>query len=230
MDHVTIEEHGVVERYLLGQLAPEEAEGFEEHYLDCPECLEKLELSRRLRDGLKEVAAEEGSELARTAIVAWLLRRGRALQAGLTVALLAVVILPWAFLAPEVSRLSHELDQALAPQVRTPVYSLSPERSGAGEEPSTRITLGPAPEWVVLALRLPPSQSPATCRVHLRQTEGESLWRSGIIEPDISGRVTFSVHSSWLEAAGYVVELDAPTSEGEYRRLTRFAFQIQREE
>lgn len=248
MDHVKIEDDNLVERYLLGQLAPAEAAGFEDHYLDCPECLEKLELSRRLRDGLKEVAAEDGRQLARTAVLTWLLRRGRAFQAGLGVAFLTLAILPWALLAPRVSRLageserlSGELAMALSPQIRMPAYSLSPERSGPGGEPSTRITLGSTPEWVVLALQLPPTQSPspaAAYRVRLLQAEAEPLWQSGQLEPDASGtfprrgtgeRLTLSVHSSWLDAADYVVELESLTPEGDVQPVTRFAFRVRRE-
>ncbi len=234
MDHVAIEEDNVVERYLMKQLSAADATRFEEHYLDCSECLEKLELSKRLYQGLQEVAAEEGTRvLARSALLAWLLRRGP-LQAGLGLALLAVVILPWALLMPEVSRVRRdnarvagELVQALSPQTRTPTYSLSPERSGPGEEPSTRITLGSTPEWVVLTLQLPPFQSPAACRVRLREAEGETLWQSGQIEPDASGRVTLSVHSSWLAASDYVMELDALTPGGESQSVARFTFQVQ---
>ncbi len=262
MDHVTIEESNVVERYLLGQLAAADAARFEEHYLDCPDCLEQLELSKRLCQGLKEVAAEEETRLAGAAVLAWLLRRGRGLQATLAAALLAVVILPWALLVPEVSRLSGEhqrlageLAQALSPQARTPTYSLSPERSGPGEEPSTRITLGTTPEWVVLALQLPPPQSPSptvafdaadSYRVRLMEAEGafptrpgEPIWHSGQIEPDAAGPfprrgtgeiLTFSVHSTWLEAADYVVELDALTPTGESQPMARFAFRVRRDE
>lgn len=232
MDHLTIEEENVVERYLLRKLAPADAEQFEEHYLDCPDCLEKLELSKQLHRGLRDVAAEDGTSLTRMAALAWLVRRGRTLQTFLAVAVLAVAVLPWALLAPRVSRLTDEqqrlegaLAQALAPQMRTPTYVLSPERSGTAAEPSTRVTLDATSEWVVLALQLPPSGSPAASRVRLREAEGRTLWESGPTEPDVSGRVTFSVHSSWLEAKSYVVELDRPATGGEF-----FAFQVQRDE
>ena len=246
MDHVTSEDRNVVERYLLGRLSAAAAARFEDHYLDCPECLEKLELSRRLRDGLRDVAAEEGTHLARTAVVAWLLRRGRAFQAGLAVAVLALTILPWALLAPEVARLSGErqrvagdLVQALSPQIRTPAYSLSPERSGPGAEPSTRVTLRSAHEWVVLALQLPPSESPPTpgasgavvgYRLRFLGAEPEPLWRSEALAPDASGRVTLSVHSSWLETADYVVELEALDQGGISRSVARFTFRVRRDE
>jgi hypothetical protein len=227
MDHETIEEQDVAERYLLGRLGAEDAARFEEHYLDCPLCLEKLELSRRLRDGLKDVAAEEGTKLAGTAVLAWLLRRGRVLQAVLAVALLGVAVLPWALLMREVSRLDGELTLALAPQVGTPTYFLSPERSGPGKEPSTRVTLGPEPEWVVLALQPPPG--PARYLVRFRPAGGEALWQHGPVEADAAGRVTLSVHSSWLEGGDYVVELDAVDPQGGSRPVAGFAFRVRRE-
>ncbi len=237
MDHVTIEEENVVERYLMGHLAAAEATRFEEHYLDCQECLDKLELSKRLYQGLKDVAAEEGTRLAGSALLAWLLRRGRALQAGLAVALLALAILPSAILLPRTSRLAGEqerlageLARALAPQLRSPTYALSPVRSVPGEEPNIRVTLGSTPEWVVLALGLPPSAKPADYRVRLRQAEGEPLWQSGPLVPDASGLVALSVHSSWLEAMNYVVELDVLTPGGGSESSARFTFQVRRGE
>lgn len=235
MEHVTIEESNVAERYLLGQLDAEEASRFERHYLDCPECLERLELGKRLSQGLKDLAAEEGARLARTALLAWLVR-GRPLKAALVLAVLAVAILPWAVLAPQVSRLAGEHDRlageltaALAPQVRTPTYALSPERSGPGEEPSTWVTLHSAPEWVALALQLPPAESSAQYRVRLRPEGGELLWESAPLAGDAAGQVAMSVHSSWLPAADYVVELDALAPGREPRPVARFAFRVRRD-
>ncbi len=230
MDHLTIEEENVVERYLMRQLTPADAELFEEHYLDCDDCLEKLELAKRLHRGLRDVAAEDGTSLTRMTVLAWLVRRGRGLQTFLAMAVLAVAVLPWALLAPRVSRLTSEhqrlegeLAQALAPQIRTPTYVLSPERSGPGAEPSTRVTLDSTPRWVILALQLPPSGSPAAGRIRLREAEGDTLWESGPMEPDAVGRVTVSVHSSWLESKAYVVEFDSRATGGEW-----FAFRVQR--
>ena len=235
-DHQALEEANLVERYLMGKLSAAEVELFEEHYLDCDECLEKLELSKRLYQGLQEVAAEEVPRaVAQTALLAWLLRRGRTFQSALVLGLLAVVILPWAFLMPEMSRLrgeqkrlSGELGGAFAPQLQTPAFSLSPKRSGPEEEPSTRVTLGAAHEWVVLTLQLPPTQTPASYRVRLLQAEGTSLWQGGPFEPDASGRVTLRVHSSWLEAATYHLELVAAREGGDEPPPVRFSFRVRR--
>jgi hypothetical protein len=234
MDHLTIEEHNVVERYLMRKLDGAEIALFEEHYLDCQECLEKLELSKRLYQGLQEIAAQEVPKtLAQTTILAWILKRGRPFQGVLILGLLTVVVLPWALLAPELGRmrgeqerLSGELVQALAPQTQTPIFSLSPERSASDEEPSTRVTVGSTPEWVVLALQLPPYQTSALYRVRLLEAEGTSLWQSGPLQPNASGQIMLSVHSSWLEAKDYHLRLNTLTAEGEELPVTRFSFRV----
>jgi predicted HAD superfamily Cof-like phosphohydrolase len=59
MDHDYINEHGVVSLYAAGKLSPEERAGFEEHFVNCRQCLEQIEVTAELRDGLRQVAKED---------------------------------------------------------------------------------------------------------------------------------------------------------------------------
>jgi predicted HAD superfamily Cof-like phosphohydrolase len=59
MDHDYINEHGVVSLYVAGKLSPEERAGFEEHFVNCRQCLEQIEVTAELRDGLRQVAKED---------------------------------------------------------------------------------------------------------------------------------------------------------------------------
>jgi hypothetical protein len=61
MDHDYINEHGVVALYVAGKLSPEERPRFEEHFVDCRQCLEQIELTGELRDGLRQVAKEDAA-------------------------------------------------------------------------------------------------------------------------------------------------------------------------
>jgi Putative zinc-finger len=61
MDHDYINEHGVVSGYVAGRLSPEERAGFEEHFLDCRQCLEQIEVTSELREGLRQVAKEDAA-------------------------------------------------------------------------------------------------------------------------------------------------------------------------
>lgn len=45
--------------YVAGKLSPEERIGFEEHFVNCRQCLDQIELTDDLRGGLKQVAKED---------------------------------------------------------------------------------------------------------------------------------------------------------------------------
>src|ERR1700678_4019727 len=75
MDHDYINEHGVVALYVAGKLSPEERAGFEEHFADCRQCLEQIEVTKELREGLRQVVKEDagrpgvpGSDVSRSDI------------------------------------------------------------------------------------------------------------------------------------------------------------------
>jgi hypothetical protein len=62
MDHKYINELDLVERYLMGRLAAEETAEFEEHFVDCLQCVDQLKTTRALMDGLRIVASEQAPE------------------------------------------------------------------------------------------------------------------------------------------------------------------------
>jgi hypothetical protein len=59
MDHKYIAQSNVIDQYVLGKLATDEAEAFENHFIDCPECVEQLSITRSLVHDLKGLAVEE---------------------------------------------------------------------------------------------------------------------------------------------------------------------------
>ena len=61
MDHHYIEENNLVERYVLGRLPAQEQVRFEEHFAECGECLEQLELAGDLDTALRAAAAEDAA-------------------------------------------------------------------------------------------------------------------------------------------------------------------------
>jgi hypothetical protein len=61
MDHDYINEHGVVSLYVAGKLPLEERAGFEAHFVDCRQCLEQIEATAELREGLRQVAKEDAA-------------------------------------------------------------------------------------------------------------------------------------------------------------------------
>src|SRR5262245_48524010 len=59
MDHKYIAELDMVDRYLMGRLTAEEISEFEEHFVDCADCVGQLTSTKALIDGLRVVAAED---------------------------------------------------------------------------------------------------------------------------------------------------------------------------
>jgi hypothetical protein len=116
MDHHYIEDHGIADRYLLGKLPAEERVRFEEHFVDCHECLERLEMTESFRSALQTVAAEDAaraSAYAKVGLLAWVARLSRGRRAVLLAsAILLLLTLPAALLIRERTAGHEELAQA----------------------------------------------------------------------------------------------------------------------
>jgi hypothetical protein len=116
VDHRYIEEANITDYYLLGKLPPEEQARFEEHFIDCQKCLDRLETARDFRRALKSAVAEDAarsSAYVRAGLLAWLSRRSRWQQVAL---LITTILLPaalvMAFFVPKIKRTQEELEQA----------------------------------------------------------------------------------------------------------------------
>ena len=57
MDHTYIDENSLIDRYVRTTLPVVEQAAFEEHFVDCPRCLEQLGIARSLREALRSFAA-----------------------------------------------------------------------------------------------------------------------------------------------------------------------------
>jgi hypothetical protein len=63
MNHEQIDQFNFIDRYLMGQLPEEENNGFEEHFVDCPQCIARLQTTRSFLQDLRYVAAEQTSKI-----------------------------------------------------------------------------------------------------------------------------------------------------------------------
>src|SRR5687767_2755131 len=142
MDHSRMDELGIAELYVTGKLPPADAEEFEEHYLGCPECLERLEAAEALRQGLRyEAVSQITGQAVQAGVLARLSRLARSRSAALLAAgLLVAVLAPSGLLLRQVG----ELDRARTELGRTRA-ELAEQREGrrsaeaqAGEAAGTR--------------------------------------------------------------------------------------------
>lgn len=238
MDHAHIDEYHVAERYLMGQLPAAEAALFEEHYFDCAECLERLELAGRFRHALKGVVVEEA---ARSASLLWLgplvrWARRRSWQAVSTLgALVLLVVLSAGHLAHRIDQLetergqlSAELQRILEPQANAPILRLGSERSDPEEvEPSALLTLDGEPEWIVLWME-PENESPGSYQATLVAPDGGVVWQRDGLERDAFGALRIYLHSSAVAAGVYRLELAASGADGGGAPTATYAFRVRR--
>jgi hypothetical protein len=116
MDHQFIEGHNIPDRYLQGTLSATERARFEEHLIDCAECLDRLEMTEDFRGALRTVAAE-GALMspvhARPGLRTWVreMPGGRS-AALLAAAVLLLVALPAVLLIIMTGQARRQMDQA----------------------------------------------------------------------------------------------------------------------
>jgi Putative zinc-finger len=111
MMHLEIEKAETIERYIRNQLTKEERQAFEEHFLGCDECFEKLQTAERFAAGLRD-AAERGlleaqPQATNPAWFAW------AFSATACTALVLAGLAGWAYFG-QMPRLRSELQQTVA--------------------------------------------------------------------------------------------------------------------
>jgi hypothetical protein len=118
MEHSYIEDHHIADRYLSGKLLIEERMRFEEHFVDCVECLDRLQTIDDFRAGLRTVAAEEAMRLhaylgvGQAGVLARIARIVRMRQSPLLALVILLLALPVAFLTLEWRSARRELTQA----------------------------------------------------------------------------------------------------------------------
>jgi putative zinc finger protein len=115
MLHTHIDNDEIIERYVRGQLAPEERRAFEEHFFGCEECFEKLQDAERFHAGIRDAARrgllQDASQVAFTPNRATWFRW--AFAATACASLVLGVTVGWIFLR-EIPSLHKELQQTVA--------------------------------------------------------------------------------------------------------------------
>lgn len=111
MDHKYIDDLDIVDRYLMGRLGAEETSEFEEHFVDCEHCVDRLKFTKALIEELRLVGigqTQEAEERNRGGF--WVKhRKALALVAGF-ISLIALVGVFFAL--NQVRRARAEADQA----------------------------------------------------------------------------------------------------------------------
>ena len=251
MDHAYIEEHGLVDLYHRGQLPPEVEPGFEEHFVGCAECQEKLEMARGFQRGLKTVVAED---VTRAGLLAWLVRRRWIAVAALVLAAVLPLLgylagsrdagpasteASWRQLYEKERRSAEGLRQRLeeserqqvaqvpetpappSPLVNTPVFLLTAVR-GEDEVPAVDVESG----WFSLAVDAGDDPRFASYRVTITDSRGSRVFREAGLKPNALEALVLTFPAGFLKPGEYRLALEGLQPDGGAVDLSGYSFRI----
>jgi len=238
MNHQEIETQNVAERYVLRTLPPEESARFEEHFVDCPHCQDRLEAVERFRAALKPLAAAgaaraESGQLSRAgwSRPAWLLAASLVLAAGLAFLFYSRVTLQRELERTRSASLDwrkrYEAERDTAESLRRPAppqplvgptFYLTTARSAESDtsEPVNRITLPPGLSWVILSFGGKIDPGFRSLRASLKDSSGRVVWEQDALPAISQEPLSVALPSALLRSGVYVIDLQGLSSDGRY--------------
>ena len=253
MDHREIEERNIPDLYLMNKLSGEMRLRFEDHFVSCPECLNRLESTEDLRAALKSnlTSSFRGAEVQRpsaffrrfafaSAVAVFLIATGLAATFALRWSeerrqLLEVrtrLAEATAILEKERNKnaqLSNEIAALTEQQVNVPVFPLVVTRSGldSSASPTNRIQLPRSPSWLILSLELPDVPAIDTYKATVRDSQGRALLDFASLKSNSKDNLAVSVISSIFTQGDYVISLTGLKA-GQSIPLGSYSFRVVR--
>jgi hypothetical protein len=252
MDHARIDEDQLAQRYLMGKLDAESRHRFEEHFVDCPACLETLETFESLRTALKELPPGIPAAMATAPgrpWPAWALlaaacvlmsaagslyfygeaRRARreleaARQASEKAGLHEAELAPSNGKRPAIppASMSDAGREALAAAPLAAVVFTLNRTRGVSVEPDDRIAL-PSAGWVVLLFDRPDRSAPRGYRVQVSTAAGRPVGEPVTASAASGGMLAVGLPSSLLAAGDYAL---AVQDAGSGAALAAYRFRV----
>jgi Putative zinc-finger len=226
MDHTYIQEHQIVSQYAVGKLDPADRVQFEDHLVDCPQCLDELELTDDFRHSLRNVESLRDRPVA-------LQRRVVAILAAAAVVVIGVVSF---FFMRENRGIERQLDQARtdastwerryndehqartnaesqlreSPVASAPLFTLNLTRSANlnTDAPSNAISIPREAKVIVLSLELQNDPDFESYRATLIDAAGSIVWTADGINPSTSGALALILPASVIRPGKYILTID----------------------
>ena len=248
MEHSYIEQHDVLWQYLRRRLPEEQARQFEAHFIDCPLCLENLEVEDGMRRGLHTVRALSTSVVGRGAPQAGRAMRSLAAAAVVVVAAAssAGYIQTWRALQASRQRVSvlereaqagvsalekrettvppTPLKQAGELPAQVAVFELEQTRSADASSPSI-VTLPESSTLVVFTLPIGSTSGSSRLQATLEDEGGSTVWRKDDVQA-ASPVVGVAVPRSLLPAGSYRIVLTGIIQGRPAFLIARYAFRV----
>ena len=249
MNHQDIAQQQVVERYVAGRLSDEEVARFEEHMIDCRDCIDEVALVGDLRKGLEEAAADGVWKHAplpqRLAPGLW-----ERIQSALSfpapawalAGLLLAAVPSWMVIRSSQVEMANL--RAANQSLRTDLESRQPAKPSAigvaalalsltrgvddGSGPLPRVRLNADQQALVLALEYAHDPAIQSFRATLVGVDGTAVATTASIEAPESDTIGVEFPSAGLGAGRYAVNLEGTNAAGRSATLGHFRFEVTR--
>ena len=205
MNHASSTQTKMAERYVLGELLPEERDAFERHFFECPECAGDLYSAQVLAESAHAIFREEPAQLASrfrprtwTRWVSWFHFPAGVPMAG-ALALLTLTLYQNAILYPGLRRAAAV---AATPGILPSVVLVPSARSAV---PS--ISIPASAPFLQLSLALPAARISGRYDCELRDGFGRILWTVPVSVDRATDDINLLVPSGKLENGAYEVIL-----------------------
>ncbi len=222
MTHAEIEQHDLVDRYLLRKLPAEVEVAFTEHYLGCRTCVQKLEAGRKLLEVLenaepppKPAANEKGW------VRGWWLPQPAWGVAAALAALALYVNLSRPAAPGLVPSSGEQVPRSGAP---APVLELRTYR--AADEPGPALGAAEAAGGFWLQMDLRALDAYSSYAVEVVAETGPTAWSGRGAPGEQRDQLRVRVDGSRLEPGPYWVRLSGLTADGSPRLLREYALEV----
>ncbi len=216
MDHLSIEEQNLIDRYVRGTIPADERAEFEEHFLDCADCQEQIEIAKSLRQAVRESAREQTGRRQRQG-------SGWRWVAIAACAGLVIVVAASAVFWSQRDRARNELASARLSQERAPVVlglSLSREASEPRE-----ITVPSEPRWIVFLAEIDATRY-SRYGASVIGSRGQEIWSQVGIQPNSPDSISVAIPPGTLHPGEFTLAISGAQPDSTLIPIARFPLRL----
>ena len=225
MQHSQIEEQNLIDRYVRGTMPAAERAEFEEHFVDCAECQEQIEVAKSLRQAVRESIAESaGGWIAGEPVH----ERRRPASGWRWVAIAACAGLLMALgtstvLLLQRERARRELASArLSSELAPVVFGLRLSRDATAPRD---ITLPGDSRWMIFLAEIDATRY-SRYRASVTGSRGEEIWSQDGIRPNSPDSISVAIPSGALHPGTYTLAVSGAQPDGSLIPVARFPLRL----
>jgi len=202
MNHQQALEEHATERYLLGEMAPEERRAFEEHYLECPECLEAVTFGADFMEAGRQVALEDKSMRVSTVVPTWRERLLAVVSGGLrpVAALSCALLLGLVGIGYQAATIHRQRQTIASLQDLRPEYRFVLTGESRGK---TRIIKVRHNTQLSVKVEFTPGEEFTPYRADLLSADSKVSYSMPLSVAPTDDSVSFSIPAAGLDAGSY---------------------------